>query len=84
MKFKVGDKIYSKFHQHGLLLMESINDPYVSVFKCKPIYFDGTIIDECDEENHNIAYLKKNYVPVSKIRKRKLDQLNKKLLDNKK
>ena len=40
---------------------------------------DGTKIEECDSGWETMEYLKKNYVPVSKIRKQKLEQLNKNL-----
>ena len=37
---------------------------------------DGTVIEECDKEWKSSDYINKNYVPVSKIRKRKLKHLN--------
>ena len=86
MEFKIGDKIYAKQYQHhGLELVDKEeynyfddNDKNIS-FLTIPIYMDGTKIEECNSEWQTMEYLKKYYVPISKIRKQKLEQLNKNL-----
>ena len=75
MEFKVGDKIYAKIHQyHGLELINE-REFYEKEFETIPINMNGTRLVDCNTEWHKISYLKKNYVPVSKIRKQKLENI---------
>jgi|AntAceMinimDraft_17_1070374.scaffolds.fasta_scaffold74822_3 hypothetical protein len=82
MEFRIGDKIYAKKNQyHGLKIIDSEYNSWTGEldFLTTPIYMDGTLIEDCATEKHDMAYLKKNYVPVSKIRKQKLKEIEEKL-----
>jgi len=83
MKFKVGDKIYAKQQYHGLELIEERYDQFPPInnscysFLAVPIYMDGVRIEECNTQWYLVDYLEKNYIPVSKLRKQKLEQIKK-------
>jgi len=83
LNVKIGEKIYSRYHKHGLEIVDVLefgNNGHF-FYECVPIYFDGVRIEECDTATHDIEYLKKNYVPLSKIRNRKLKQIKENLDD---